>query len=75
MKTKFFIIVAAFAFFSLYSCTKEQTVDQTNVNFADDEALSDAVFDDVFNTVDNADIILDNYSLSRSLLHLLIPVR
>ncbi len=67
MKTKLFIIVAALAFFSLYSCTKEQTVDQTSVNFADDEALSDAVFDDVFNTVDNADIILDNYSLSRSL--------
>jgi hypothetical protein len=67
MKTKFFIIVAAFAIFSLYSCTKEQTVDQASIDFADDEALSDAVFDDVFNTVDNADIILDNYSLSRSL--------
>ncbi len=59
--------MAAFAFFSLYSCTKEDTISQTSVDFADDDAVSSAVFDDVFNTVDNADIILDNYSLARSL--------
>lgn len=67
MKTKFFIIMAAFAFFSLYSCTKEDTISQANVDFADDDAVSNAVFDDVFNTVDNADIILDNYTFAKSL--------
>jgi len=59
--------MAAFAFFSLYSCTKEDTITQVSVDYADDDAVSTAVFDDVFNTVDNADIILDSYSLSKSL--------
>jgi hypothetical protein len=67
MKMKFFIIMAALVFFSFYSCTKEDTLNQANIDFADDEAVSNAVFDDIFNTVDNADIILDNYSLARSL--------
>lgn len=60
MKTKFFIMITALAFFSFYSCDKMQTIDQTSVDFADDIAVSNAVYDDVFNTVDNADIILDN---------------
>jgi len=60
MKTKFFIMIAAFAIFTFSSCTKQSIIDQTSVDIADDDAVSDAIFEDVFNTVDNADIILDN---------------
>ncbi len=60
-------MIAALAFFSFYSCNKEQTIDQASVNFADDDAVSDAVFDDIFNTVDNADIILENTGVTKSL--------
>ncbi len=34
-------------------------IDQTSVDLADDEAVTDAIFEDVFNTADNATIILD----------------
>ena len=60
MKTKIFILIAALAIFSFSSCTKDTLIDQSSVDLADDDALSDAVFEDVFSTVDNADIILDN---------------
>jgi hypothetical protein len=60
MKTRIFIMVAALAILSFSSCTKDSVIDQSGVDLADDDAVSDAVFEDVFNTVDNADIILDN---------------
>ena len=61
MKTKTFLMIAAFAIFSFASCTKESTIDQASLDVVDDDAVTDAVFEDVFNTVDNADIILDDY--------------
>jgi hypothetical protein len=59
MKTKIFIMIAALAILSFSSCTKQSLIDQTSIDLADDDAVSDAVFEDVFNTVDNADIILE----------------
>ncbi len=60
MKTKILLMFAAIALFSFSSCTKQTEIDQASVEIADDDAVSDAIFEDVFNTVDNADIILDN---------------
>jgi hypothetical protein len=60
MKTKIFFMIAALAIFSFSSCTKEPAIDEASLNLADDDAVIDAVYEDVFNTVDNADIILDN---------------
>jgi len=60
MKAKIFMMIAAIVILSFSSCTKDSVIDQTSVNLADDDAVSEAIFEDVFNTVDNADIILDN---------------
>jgi hypothetical protein len=61
MKTKFFMMIAALAMLSLNSCMKDAALlEQNSVDLADDEAVTDAVFEDVFNTADNATIILDN---------------
>lgn len=61
MKTKIFLLIAAFAILSFSSCTKTTSLDQTSVDLADDDAVSDAVFEDVFSSVDNADIILSGF--------------
>ena len=60
MKTKIFFSFAVLALFTFFSCSREQGLDQPGVDLADDDAFSDAVFEDIFNSVDNADIILDN---------------
>jgi len=61
MKTKIFLMIAAVAMLSFSSCKKDSTlIDQVSVDLADDDAVADAVFEDVFNTADNATIILDN---------------
>jgi len=53
-------MMAAFAVFTFTSCQKDDTlIDQTSVDLADDEAVTDAIFEDVFSTADNATIILD----------------
>ena len=51
---------AALAVFTIISCNKDSDIDQSSLDIADDEAVSDAVFEDIFNTVDHADIILDD---------------
>jgi hypothetical protein len=61
MKTKALLMFAAIAIFSLLSCNKQSGVDQTSVNVADDDAVSDAVFEDISNTIDVADFTLDSY--------------
>jgi len=61
MKTKFFLLILLGAFISFTSCNKESSpIDQTSVELVDDNAVSDVAFDDIFNTVDNATIILEN---------------
>jgi hypothetical protein len=64
MKTKFFLMITVFTLFIFTSCSKQSSIDQSDINLADDEAVTDAVFEDVFNTVDNADVILDGYQKS-----------
>ena len=54
-------MIAALAVISITSCNKEQGIDQDSIDLADDDAVSSAVFDDIFSTVDNADIILSGY--------------
>jgi len=61
MKTKLFLMIAAIAILVSNSCTKDTPLDQTSVDLADDDAVSEAVFDDIFNSVDNADIILNSF--------------
>lgn len=51
---------AALAGFTIISCNKDSEIDQSGLDMANDEAVSDAVFEDVFNSVDYADIILDD---------------
>lgn len=60
MKTKFFLTITALALLSFFSCQKDSTLDdQIAIDLADDDAVTDAVYEDVFNTADNATIILD----------------
>jgi hypothetical protein len=61
MKTKALLMFAAIAIFSFMSCNKQSSLDQTSINIADDDAVGDAIFEDVSNTVDVADLILANY--------------
>ncbi|MBN1107445.1 MAG: hypothetical protein JXR66_00665 [Bacteroidales bacterium] len=61
MKTKLFLLTAVFAFFAINSCTKQNDIDQESIDLADDEVISEAIFEDVFNSVDHADILLDDY--------------
>jgi hypothetical protein len=65
MKTKIFLMMAAMIIVSFSSCKKDSdNIDQTSIDLADDDAVSDAVFEDVFNTTDNATIILDQMGKS-----------
>jgi hypothetical protein len=60
MKTRFYLMIASVAILSLISCQKDSsTTEQASINVADDETVSDAVFDDVFSTADNVSVILD----------------
>ena len=61
MKKKVFLMITATAVFSFYSCNKDTIpVEQTSVDLVDDDAVSVVAFDDVFNTVDNATILMEN---------------
>jgi hypothetical protein len=60
MKTKIFMMIAVASMLSLLACNKDSSlIDQASLDLADDDAVSDAVYEDVFNTADNATIILD----------------
>jgi len=60
MKIKIFLMIAALVMLSFSSCNKNLTlIEQSSIDLADDDAVSDAVFEDIFNMVDNATIILD----------------
>jgi hypothetical protein len=65
MKTGFYMIMASIVILSFISCQKDtSTFEQASVNIADDDAVSDAVFEDIYSTTDNAEIILDELSKS-----------
>lgn len=63
MKTKVLMMITALAVLSFSSCKKDKStsgaIDQTSVNLADDDAVTDVIYEDVFNTADNATIMLD----------------
>ena len=60
MKTRFYMMMASLVILSFISCQKDTSAtDQASINMADDDAVSDAVFEDVFSTADNASIIID----------------
>jgi len=68
MKTKIFLMIGALALLMFTSCTKNNDIDQASLDLADDDAVSEAVFEDVFNSVDNAEMALDTKGLdSKSL--------
>jgi hypothetical protein len=63
MKTKSLLMIAALVVLSFFSCKKDttsDTIETASVNVADDDAVADAVYEDVFSTADNATIIADN---------------
>ena len=66
MKTKILMMITALAVLSFSSCKKDSSgvIEQASLNLADDDAVTDAVFEDVFNTADNATIILDQMGKS-----------
>jgi hypothetical protein len=62
MKTRFYLIAATLIVLSFFSCQKDSSfTGQTGLDLADDDAVSDAIYEDVFNTADNASIILDQF--------------
>jgi hypothetical protein len=67
MKTKVLMMITALAVISFISCKKDTSsgiIDQSSVNLADDDAVTEVVYEDVFNTTDNATIILDEIGKS-----------
>jgi hypothetical protein len=68
MKTKILLMITALTVLSFSSCKKDSStsgaVDQASLNLADDDAVTDVVYEDVFNTADNATIILDQMAKS-----------
>jgi hypothetical protein len=61
MKTKALLIVVALALFTFFSCTKDsKPIDTVSTELVDDDAVTDLAFEDVYNTADNASIILEN---------------
>ncbi len=73
MKTKFYLMIASISILSFVSCQKDATTtDQSAIDVADDDAVSDAVFEDVFSTADNADIILNQLGKAASAKSILV---
>jgi hypothetical protein len=71
MKAKIYMMIASMVMLSFISCQKDNSaVDEASLNIADDDAVTDEVFEDVFSTADNATIMLDQVtrgSYARSL--------
>ena len=64
MKTKVFLMMTALTVFSFFSCTKDTNpIEQASADLVDDDAVTEVAYEDVFNTVDNATIIMENLGL------------
>jgi len=54
-------MITASVLMTFNSCRKDMlSLEQSSVDLADDDAVSEAVFEDVFNSIDNATIALDD---------------
>ena len=54
-------MIAAMIMLSFSSCKKDSTpIEQASIDLADDDIVTELAFEDVFNTVDNATIIMEN---------------
>jgi hypothetical protein len=59
------MVIASIVILSFISCQKDKsTIEQAAINIADDDVVSGAVFEDIFSTTDNAEIILDQFTKS-----------
>ena len=61
MRIKINVMIASLAILLVISCSKKDSLDDPAINLADNDAVSEAVFDDIFNSVDDAEIRLENY--------------
>lgn len=61
MKTKFKLFVLSILILSVVSCTKKDELDEPAIDFADNDAVSDALFEDIFSSVDDAEIMLEDF--------------
>ena len=61
MKTKIFLMITALVLLAFTSCKKDMSLlEQSSIDLADDDAVSEAVFEDVFTNIDDATIALDD---------------
>lgn len=61
MKTKIFLMITALSLLTFTSCKKDMPLlEQSSIDLADDDAVSEAVFEDVFTSIDDATIALDD---------------
>ncbi|MGQ9620034.1 MAG: hypothetical protein ACUVTX_03505 [Bacteroidales bacterium] len=61
MKTKLFLLIVIFSGLLFTSCQKDNApLEQSSIDLADDDAVVNVAFDDIFNTVDYASIILED---------------
>jgi hypothetical protein len=61
MRTKINVMIASLAILMVISCSKKEPLEDPAINLADNDAVSEAVFDDIFNSVDDAEIKLEDY--------------
>jgi len=61
MKAKVILMMTALALFTLFSCKKDtNSIEQASADLVDDDAVTEVAYEDVFNTVDNATVIMEN---------------
>ena len=60
MKKQIFVTIAVALAIFITSCQKTEKIAETDINLADDDAVTEAIFDDVFSSVDIASIALEN---------------
>ena len=61
MKTRNFLLILAAGFIAFTSCSKDGSpLEESSIELADDNALTEVAFDDILNTADNATIIFEN---------------
>ena len=61
MRKKINVMIASLAILLVISCSKKDSFDDPAINLADNDAVTEALFEDIFNTVDDAEIMLENY--------------